>query len=184
MNNNTDRHNVAKRKPPRQSVARLAGGAILTLAALLGTTTSAVAADEQLFYSSPAGEGCVFRLDIYGTAGKQNTKLFTDRNGQVIRSFSVGKGNVLRFVNFDSGSSLLIKPTVASVTRTTYNPDGTTTTTQSGNNTILLFPTDNPQGPITILYVGSVTFTTSATGVTTITSSSGKQVDICAALSS
>ena len=103
-------------------------------------------------------------------------------NSEPIRSISAGKGDVLRLVNFDSGASLLIKPTAASVTRTTYNPDGSTTTTQSGNNTILLFPTDIPKGPRTILYVGTVRYTTSATGRTTITSSSGKQVDICAAL--
>jgi len=53
----------------------------------------------------------------------------------------------------------------------------------SGHNVLILFPSDIPAGPTTIQYIGHVEYTVDAQGVFTVTKTTGRQVDICAALS-
>jgi hypothetical protein len=60
-------------------------------------------------------------------------------------------------------------------------PNGSTIFTVTGPNILFLFTTD-PGGPSTTLYKGGVVFNQSADGVTTIISTTGTTVDLCAAL--
>jgi len=65
--------------------------------------------------------------------------------------------------------------------RTSPGSNGSTIATVSGPSILFLFPTD-PGGPATTLYRGRLVFDQSADGVTTVTSSTGGTVDLCAAL--
>jgi hypothetical protein len=60
-------------------------------------------------------------------------------------------------------------------------PNGSTIFTVAGPNVLILFPTD-PGGPSTTLDAGTVVFSQSADGVTTIISTTGATSDLCAAL--
>ena len=51
-----------------------------------------------------------------------------------------------------------------------------------GHTVLILFPTDVPPGPSTILYVGRLIFTIDAASVYTFQSFSGNATDICAAI--
>ena len=70
-----------------------------------------------------------------------------------------------------------------SVSSTTLDPDGSSTTRSTGHNVLILFPTDVPAGPSTTLYVGQVTYEVDAEGIFTITGSSGRTRDLCDELS-
>lgn len=60
-------------------------------------------------------------------------------------------------------------------------PDGSTTYTFVGRSFQALFPTD-PGGPSTTVYSGILVFNQAADGTTTILSSTGSSVDLCAVL--
>jgi hypothetical protein len=67
----------------------------------------------------------------------------------------------------------------------TYMPDGSQPVSATGHNVLFIFPTDFPPGPATTLYTGRVSYTVAPPamgGYYTAQSSSGKTVDICAAL--
>jgi hypothetical protein len=99
----------------------------------------------------------------------------TSGSGTTITFYAVDKkGNILKSVTFD---------TKASVTKTATS-GGNTTYQINGFGTLLLFPTDQPGGPSTTVYNGTVTFTFDATNtlVSTVLNK-GRQFDICAALS-
>ena len=53
----------------------------------------------------------------------------------------------------------------------------------NGHNVIILYPTDVPAGPSTTLYVGQVVYMDDGYGNFTLVKTSGKSLDICAALS-
>ena len=134
-------------------------------------------------FDFPAGVACSFRLVLTSTGTAPETKVFTDKEGNPVRSITAGKGVQLTFTNFTSGAFLSFKAN-GSVTKQTFNPDGTTTFVTTGHNGLILFPTDIPAGPTTTLYVGRVVFTVdNATGVFTLLGTSGKSTDICAVLS-
>jgi hypothetical protein len=63
----------------------------------------------------------------------------------------------------------------------TAGAGGSAIVTVNGPSVLILFPTD-PGGPSTTLYSGRVVFEQSATGVTTLISSTGATRDLCAAL--
>jgi hypothetical protein len=109
-------------------------------------------------------------------------KEWTDEYGTVVRSLSAGKGNDLLFVNEDTGAMLKTKANGA-VEHTTFNADGTETHVATGHNVIILFPSDDPPGPSTTLYVGRVVITVDEDGIWHVEQVSGKTTDICAALS-
>jgi hypothetical protein len=109
-------------------------------------------------------------------------KEWTDAYGTVVRTISAGKGNDLLFVNEDTGATLATKAN-GSVEQTTFNSDGSQTHAATGHNVIILFPTDNPPGPSTILYVGRVVYTVDPMGNFDVEKVSGTSTDICAALS-
>jgi hypothetical protein len=100
----------------------------------------------------------------------------TSGSGTTITFYAVDKkGNILKSVTFD---------TKASVTKTAQSGDNTTYQV-NGFGTLLLFPTDQPGGPSTTVYNGTVTFTlVTDTGLLVSTVlNKGRQFDICAALS-
>jgi hypothetical protein len=148
--------------------------------ALLGFSNLACAADFTLDF--PAGVACSFELRIDGTGGNQVYREFLDRNGNLVRSLSAGTGSALTFTNVGSGAALSTKSN-GSVTRITYNTDGSYTFVTTGHNVLILFPTDIPAGPSTMLYVGRVVFNADSAFNFTLLDHSGTSTDICAALS-
>jgi hypothetical protein len=113
-------------------------------------------------------------------------KEFHDRNGNLVRVISAGRGATETFTNVLTDTAVTFK-TGGSVSRTTPNPDGTSTLTLTGHNIVIVFPTDEPPGPRSTLYLGKVVFTISDPVSNTflgIQQTSGKQVDICAILAS
>jgi WD40 repeat protein len=155
--------------------------AALVAAFTLPATPPAFAADPIVL---PAGVACSdFILSLVGVGGEPLVREFKDKNGNVVRTISVGKGVVLTYTNIDTGKSVSIK-TSGSVTSTVNNPDGTQTVTATGHNGLILFPTDIPAGPTTTQYVGRIVYNVDpVTGVFTLVSTSGQRRDICAELS-
>jgi hypothetical protein len=155
---------------------------ILTFAVVLGSGRPVTAADPRDI-EIPAGLACNdFDLLVEFNGGSQVMKEFTDKNGNVVRMLSAGKGPALSFTNLLTGATLSLKSN-GSVIHTTVNPDGSSTVTDTGHNVLILFPTDVPAGPSTTLHVGRVVFTIDTSGVFTVQQVSGKTTDICAALS-
>jgi len=148
----------------------------LVLAASVTAAQPAVAAPDFEFVL-PAGTACSdFDLRVVGTGGKSHTTVF--ENG---RTITAGTGSALTFTNLSSGAEVSLRSSGA-VTRTSPNPDGTTTLELTGHNVLILFPTDEPAGPSTTLVVGLVVFTVDAAGNFIVRSVSGATTDLCAAL--
>lgn len=168
------------------SIARSLAPAALAAAALVAPAQPALAAEPDIL---PAGVGCAdFNLGISSTGGKLQTREFVDRNGNVVRIITAGKGVLLTYTNYGSdpdnpeaGESITFR-TDGSVSNTVVNPDGSRTVTATGHNGIVMFPTDIPAGPSTTQYLGRVVYTISTEGVWTLVSSSGTATDVCAAL--
>jgi hypothetical protein len=149
-------------------------------AALIFTAAHSALADDQLVL--PAGLACPdFDLEISGTGGKLHTKEFLDREGNLVRIITAGKGVLLTYTNLDAGTSVTIR-TDGSVTQTRFNPDGTQTVSATGHNGLILFPTDFPPGPTTTQYIGRIVYTIDNDDVFRLVSTSGSQRDICAEL--
>lgn len=134
----------------------------------------------------PAGLGCPnFDLRLQIDEGVDRVfKEFHDRNGNLVRILSAGRGATETFTNVFTETSVTFK-TGGSVSRTTPNPDGTYTMTLTGHNVMIFFPTDTPPGPRSTLYLGKVVLTITdpvSNTVLGIQQTSGKQVDICAIL--
>jgi hypothetical protein len=156
----------------------LIGALFLTLAVVLGSGSPATA---QLVF--PAGVACAnFDLQVDVSGGNQVFREFVDKDGNIVRQLSAGKGTNLLFTNLSTGATFFLKGN-GSVTQITFNADGTQTWTITGHNVLILFPTDNPPGPSTTQYVGRVVFTVDLNGVFTLLEVSGRATDICAALS-
>jgi hypothetical protein len=81
--------------------------------------------------------------------------------------------------NMETGTTYSVR--TAGAARTSPGPLGSTIFTVTGPSIMLLFPTD-PGGPATTLYRGRLVFNQGTDGVTTIESSTGGTVDLCAAL--
>ena len=109
--------------------------------------------------SLPAGLACPdFDLHVSWSGGNVHTKDFRDRNGNIVRTITAGKGFLLTYTNLDTGNSVTIR-TDGSVSKTTYNPDGTQTVSATGHNGLIMFPTDIPAGPTTTHYIGRIVYT-------------------------
>ena len=156
------------------------------LAALTLTAAESAVADEPLIL--PAGLACPdFNLGISSSGGNLHTKEFLDRDGNVVRIITAGKGVLLTYTNYGpdpanpvAGTSVTIR-TDGSVSNTTIT-DGTQTVTATGHNGLVLFSTDIPAGPTTTQYIGRIVYTIDPNGVFTLLSTSGSQRDICAEL--
>jgi hypothetical protein len=169
---------VTETRKARHLVPRVAA---LALASALSVGTAATAAaDEPLVF--PAGVACDFELLVEFTGGNRITREFTDKDGNVVRILSAGKGFDLTFTNGDTDKTFELSSN-GSVERTTINADDTLTVQSTGHNVLILFPNDVPAGPSTTLYVGSLVYTVDlTTGVFTLQSTSGPTTDICALL--
>jgi hypothetical protein len=100
------------------------------------------------------------------------------KNGDTI---SAGRGSVLLFTNIDTGKTVSLTSN-GSVSKTSFNPDGSSAVQATGHNVIILFPTDVTKGPSTTIYEGRVVFTATAAQEFEIVRSSGPTRDICSEL--
>jgi len=142
---------------------------------------AAVAAEHDVVF--PAGTACDFDLAIDIAGGDQRVeRTFVDADGNPVRTLSAGVGSQLTFTNLSTNATTAL-PANGAVTNTVFNADGSQTVTTTGHNVLILFSTDVPAGPSTTLYVGRVVFTVGVDGVFTLKSTSGRKMDICAALS-
>jgi hypothetical protein len=160
--------------------------AVCASAALMGALglPSISAAETNPDFVLPQGTACKdFALGLSIRGGNQIYREFFDRNGNVVRWISAGKGNVQTFTNMTTGEELTIK-TGGSVSHVTNNPDGSQTWTSTGHNVWILFPSDVPAGPSTTLYLGKVVFLVDpSTFFSQLQIAKAQEVDICAALS-
>jgi uncharacterized membrane protein len=155
--------------------------AVVSAAALAVSADAAVAAGFHLEF--PAGTACTFGVAVDGAGGDQRvTRTFVDSNGNAVRILSAGRGSQLTFTNLSSNATIAL-PASGAVMNTVVNADGLQTVTLTGNNVLIMFPSDVPAGPSTTLYVGRVVYTVDAGGVFTLVSTSGRATDLCAALS-
>ena len=157
------------------------------MATLLGYGSPTIAADSppppdpDFVVTFPAGLACnYFDLQIEGWFGKQHIKEFEDKKG-IVRILSAGTGSALRYTNVATGKTSSSKSD-GSVTRTTYNLDGSLTQVLMGHNVVILFPTDSPPGPSTTLYAGRVVISIDTNGNFTVQQESGSKTDICSAV--
>jgi hypothetical protein len=154
--------------------------------ALAGSATQSIAQpslDPDLILDLEAGLACAdfdLRVEIWNNPNRV-FKEFTDKNGNVVRLLTAGKGSTLAFTNLLTNEKLLLKPN-GSVEHIALNPNGSQTWVITGHNVLILFPTDVPAGPSTTLYVGRVVFTVDTSGVFTLQSVSGTSTDLCATL--
>jgi len=154
---------------------------VFMVAAALAYGSPAKSADPDFTVVFPAGTACDFDLQIDGWGGNTLIKDFIDKDGNVVRSILAGRGAAMRFTNLATDSTFLTKSNGATQ-HTTYNLDGSSTQKLTGHNVLIMYPTDNPPGPSTTLYVGRVVYTVDTAGVFTLQAASGKTTDICAAL--
>jgi hypothetical protein len=159
-----------------------AGALTAALALLLSAATPAFAEQPAPNFELPAGIACSFPLRVVGSGdGPQAFTTFTDRDGQV-RTIIAGTGHALTFTNLDTGATTSTRAT-GGLTRSQTNADGSITFYLTGNQLLILFPSDEPAGPSTIVHSGRVVYDLGADGSTfTVRTVSGKQLDICAAL--
>ena len=167
---------------PRPDGRRRGAGLLtraLTVVAALAIAGPVLAYD----FTFPAGVACQFEVGVDVTSAPPNrvSKTFTDRNGNIVRLFEGGKGAGLTFSNTSTSASLALKGNGAVIT-TTSLPDGSILYKARGHVVLIMFPTDIPAGPSTVLYTGQFVYTVAANGVTTLEGSSGAKMDICAAL--
>jgi hypothetical protein len=170
------------------SGVRLACAVAVALTALVCSATQSIGAKPPLpppqVIDLPAGVACAgFDLriviqDIPPTVVRE----FRDKNGNLVRVLTAGKGNELTFINLLTNEELSLRANGA-VSHLVLNPDGTRTETLTGHTVTILFPTDVPAGPSTTLHVGRVVIATDQSGVSTVQSVSGTSTDICAELS-
>jgi hypothetical protein len=128
----------------------------------------------------PAGVGCEFPLTVTFEGQNVTMHQFATDDGTA-KVLLAGRGNNLTFTNVESGESLFFKSLGYRET-TVRNPDGSGTTTSSGTVGLILFPTDSPAGPSTILIKGRLVYDFTADSTFTVRSVSGNVTDICAAL--
>ncbi len=146
---------------------------------------SASAGAQDAVIDLPAGSACAgfdLRVEIWATPNRVSRQ-FTDKNGNIVRTFTGGKGNSLAFTNLLTGATLALRPN-GSVEQVALLPDGSQQWVVTGHNVLILFPTDVPAGPSTTIYVGRVSFSVDPSGIFTLGRTSGKASDLCAMLSS
>jgi hypothetical protein len=170
----------------RISSARWARAVALTLIGMMGSATRSIAAGPpgppDAVIDLPAGTACDFplRVEIWNNANRV-FRVFPDRDGNVVRILTAGKGSTLAFTNLLTGEQTVLHANGA-VEHVALNPDGSQTWVVTGHNVLILFPTDVPAGPSTTLYVGRLVFTVGTNGVFTLQSATGTATDICAPL--
>lgn len=157
----------------RLALVAMGAAALLAVGPMAGTVAAA-----QL--EIPAGVACSFGLgiDFAPPVGGSVWREWTDAEGNVVRTLQAGTGNALTFTNLATGATFST-PSNGSVISTRYLADGAQVVQMTGHTILIMYPTDDPAGPSTTLYVGRVTFTMDATGFTQVDMSAGRAVDIC-----
>lgn len=156
----------------------------LTLTALIGQSNIAAAqTGPVLDIVIAARDSCLtFKLRVIAEGGGNTTREFVNKDGTRVMTITAGKGYSLTLINTTSNATLRIRPS-GSVQKSIVNQDGSTTFTNTGHNVLIQFASDIP-GPSAIQYIGRLIYTVDpSTGIFTIDGTSGRQVDICAALS-
>ena len=166
----------------RSRSKRMSVVTVVTLTTTLAVSANGAAATEHDLVL-PAGEACDFELAVDLAGGDRRVeRTFRDDDGNPVRTISAGVGSQLTFTNL-ANDAMTALPANGAVMNTVFNADGSQTVTSTGHNVLILFPTDVPAGPSTTLYVGRVVYTVDDDGVFTLQSTSGRETDICAALS-
>ena len=128
-----------------------------------------------------AGLACTYPLTVEGWAGKNNTREFTDKDGNA--NFVItGKGHDFRFTNNANGKTTT-QMSQGVQQHIVFYPDGSQKYTTTGALLLVLFPTDIPAGPSTVYYNGRTVLTITAEGVGTLEPPHASARDICAELS-
>lgn len=168
----------------QSTTARIFAAAILAAAFCSAPAANAAppSGPPDLIVDLPAGQGCSFALSVRGVDSKRHTKTFLDANGKVVRTIESGKGYTLTYINAETGKSITFKGSGGATHTTIDTKTGISTVTSTGHNGLVLFPSDIPAGPTTTQYTGRIVYTIDKDGVFTLKSTSGKQVDVCAAL--
>ncbi len=104
---------------------------------------------------------------------------FFDRDGNPVRILFT-HASPFTVTNADTGKSITIPHGAAF--HFTPHPDGSQTLVATGFTLEIQFPTDVPAGPSMTLYSGRVVIEISASGTSTVVSTKGKAVDLCAEL--
>ena len=179
----------------RTLIARLASSAAVTLITLGFVPASLAQTVPCPGIQLDAGIACTgfaLGIDVF-PPDKRVERVFLDKNGNVVRLLRAGKGNTLVFSTFEvvdattnqcrltKTYSLKSNGSVESIKCCTDRGEEIWTTT--GHNVLILFPTDDPAGPSTNLYVGKLVFLFDPNSAfTTLQSFNGAVTDICAAL--
>jgi hypothetical protein len=164
------------------STSRLALVTLLTALTTLTAPSFAQSDGYKLFADLPGGIGCSFPLRIEYRGESNFYKEFHDRNGNLVRVISAGSNIDYRFTNLATTAKLDVGGK-GSMTKTTPNPDGTSTIEANGHNIIILYPTDFPAGPTTTLYEGRVVYTVDSSQNFVVKSTKGNKTDLCKELS-
>lgn len=155
-------------------IAPLAASSALLLAA----SPAGAAASDVTEFVLPASESCT-DFDLTITYNEGNIRVINFDNGNI---YQVGTGRFITWSNEKNGKSYTVN-TSGSVNRYVLNPDGKTyTLTLTGHNGFVYFSTDET-GPGAYQYTGRVVLQIdSKNNVTSVDSTAGKAVDICARL--
>jgi hypothetical protein len=154
----------------------------LALALSLVAPTAAASPPDVVF---EAGQVCAFAVGMSETmVGPRIQHVRTDADGNVIREMVTGRGGNGTFQNMDTGATYSF-PAYAPGSNLAAFPraDGSMRLVATGGWALFMFPTDIPPGPSLTVVLGRMVIDVSATGVFTLVSITGRQVDVCAALS-
>ena len=159
----------------------IAVGAVLAFG-LLGASSAFAAKPTHETSTSPPVEfpaGFVCEFPIQVSAQTSNVTTFFDRQGNPVRIL-ITHFSPVTVTNADTGKSITVPHGAAF--HSFPNPDGSQTLITTGHALVAAFPTD-VGGPSLTLYSGRVVQTLTANFDLTAITTSGKSVDMCAALS-
>lgn len=157
---------------------------IIVLTAILCHSNLVYAVEKEPDFISnfPSGLACEFPLKIEGWNGNQQIREMFDKHN-ILRIISAGTGSTLRFTNETTGKTFVLKSNGVATIDTTYNSEGNILQKDVGHTVLIFFPTDDPPGPSTTLYVGQVTVLIDPNWNFTFQSAQGKETDMCAVVS-
>ena len=124
-----------------------------TLAVMAALAVPQVAAAQEPLVL-PAGVACEFELRIESDTNPNRVfREWRDSDGNLVRTLEAGQAGDVTLVNTETGASLTLKGQGA-VNHTTYNPDGSWTTSLTGHWVLILFPqTSRPGRPRRCMWV-------------------------------
>jgi hypothetical protein len=170
------------RRGIRKHFSRASWGVCVPITAglALATAVPAHAADPLIL---PAGTACTFALQVDQPLADHRNEKFTDVNGTLVTTLSVGKGPNTTLTNLSNGNTLTLRGN-GSGTFTTPTADGLFTVRAVGHTILILFPTDVPAGPSTTLVAGTIVYTRDADFNFTLGEDAirGTTTDLCAAV--